>query len=199
MSGNELTYIALGLVLTGLIAARLVMYRQKKNKLKNAMFFLFFVACVSNLIKMSTADYQANALRYDLVAVGASLFYTVLMHFIAKWIARRKEMKPKRHESSRQAVRHDRGGATGPVRHGEASESPYREAAKTAVSPEAVEIPIVPEAPKPPVRQTLRTCLRCGHNLTGPFCGECGYQVSTDVCLLRFVDPERLQVSVRKN
>ncbi len=206
MSGSELTYVALGLGLVGLMVARLVMYRQKRNKLKNVVFFLLFTAIISKFIKLSVTDYQTNGLYYDLSAIGASLFYTALMQFIAKRIARRKEMNPKRHESGRQPVRHGRVDPT-PVRHGEtAAQAPVhtppvtpRPAYKPPVEPTpAPQTP--PVAPKPPVRQTLRTCVRCGRNLTGPFCGECGYNhIANELCLLRFVEPETLQITTRRN
>ena len=115
-------------------------------------------------------------------------------------------MNPTRHSSGRQPVRHGRT-APQPVRHGEPSTpDPVTQnppvSASVPVEPVKPVQPVrtVPEQPKPPVRQTLHACVRCGHKLRGAFCGECGYNhVANPVCLLRSVDPERLQISVKKN
>lgn len=114
-------------------------------------------------------------------------------------------MNPKRHSSGRQPVRHGRTSPQ-PMRHGEqpTPDLPTETPPVTSSAPvEPVKpvkpVNVVPEQPKPVVRQTLRACVRCGSKLKGAFCGECGYNhTANPVCLLRSVDPERLQISVKK-
>ena len=112
-------------------------------------------------------------------------------------------MNPKRHSSGREPVRHGRT-APQPMRHGETKmHEPQTVTPPVVTPPPVVQEPPKPKPPvqpKPPVRQTLRACVRCGRKLKGAFCGDCGYNQTADpVCLLRFVDPERLQISVKKN
>ncbi len=193
-----------GILLLLLFLIRLALYKPQHEKLKNSLFFLlayagFWGFYTGDGIK----DTPMVIIQFACLLGAACLMLTSIVCSlgVADAIARRKKMNPKRHESGRQPVRHGCS-AQQPVRHGEAAEPIQPAAPHTPASqPNVTAAPPTPtpEAPKPPVRQTLRTCVRCGHNLTGPFCGECGYNhTGSEVRFLRFVDPERLQISVRK-
>lgn len=173
-----------GLLLAASIILRIVFYKPNKRWLKDLVVFL--------LLRKSLSVLAASApVGVDILT---ALVWVAITHIIADAIARRKCMNPKRHSSGREPVRHGRA-TPQPMRHGEQKmpEPP------SFTPPEVVVQPVVPEPPKPVVRQTLRACVRCGRRLKGAFCGECGYnQTANPVCLLRSVDPERLQISVKK-
>lgn len=186
------TVIICSLVMTACLILRIVLYKPKLWWLKDILFFLILGRALSEFAPAG-AD------------VAASAIWTLITHLIANAIARRKNMDPKRHSSGRQPVRHGRTTEQPqPKRHGENPAQKWQQTPPpepvTYAPPEPIPVP-TPEpvptpAPKPQVRQTLRACVRCGHKLVAPFCGECGYNhMGGEICLLRFVDPERLQIS----
>ncbi len=185
-----------GVAMTAALVVRLVLYKRTLTWLKNLCFCAVLLLCLFILGASSgTAPTRTDPDAYREYLFGmvlTALMYTAATHFIARLIARRKEMIPKRHDNTRKAVRHGRAPEQMPKRHGETESAPV-------TPPPAQPVNTQPVQPKAPVRQTLRVCLRCGHRLSGPFCGECGYnQTAGNVILLRYVDPERLQIS-KKN
>lgn len=195
---GEWQVILCGLLFTASFILRIVFYKPNKRWLKDLVVFLLMSISLSVLAASAPVDMD----------IPLALVWVAITHIIADAIARRKGMNPKRHSSGRQPVRHGRTSPQ-PMRHGEqpTPDLPTETPPVTSSAPvEPVKpvkpvkpVNVVPEQPKPVVRQTLRACVRCGSKLKGAFCGECGYNhTANPVCLLRSVDPERLQISVKK-
>lgn len=190
---GEWQVILFSLLAVASIILRIVFYKPNKRWLKDLVVFLLLSISVSVLGAPAPGG------------ILGALVWVAITHIIADAIARRKGMNPKRHSSGRQPVRHGRTSPQ-PMRHGEqpTPDLPTETPPVTSSAPvEPVKpvkpVNVVPEQPKPVVRQTLRACVRCGSKLKGAFCGECGYNhTANPVCLLRSVDPERLQISVKK-
>ena len=188
---------------------RLLMYKQKRNWLKNIVFFFMFVGMSFNLVQDGATS------------IGMALTFTLMSHWLAKVINKRVEAKrakkaqaaaskttnaqpniappkptpPKTNPPKQEPVKKD------PPKPNPPKQEPVKKDPPKPNPPKQESVKKGPPKAEPPktetdhARQTLRSCLRCGHGLSGKRCRSCGFDHTTQsVYMLRFVNPERMQI-----